>query len=52
MSTDPKGNKKTEIFDKTGRLKAVKNGDVNEKDSAVYEYYLTEAGRVLYMKVG
>lgn len=39
MSTDPKGNKKTEIFDKTGRLKAVKNGDVNEKDSAVYEYY-------------
>ncbi|TYQ14887.1 UNVERIFIED_CONTAM: RHS repeat-associated protein [Acetivibrio alkalicellulosi] len=38
-STDPKGNITTKVFDKAGRLKTVKDGDINSTVSTEYTYY-------------
>ncbi|TYQ15992.1 UNVERIFIED_CONTAM: RHS repeat-associated protein [Acetivibrio alkalicellulosi] len=37
-SIDPKGNKTTKVYDRVGRLKYVKNGDVNSTVYTTYNY--------------
>ncbi|MDQ2087661.1 hypothetical protein RBH29_14615 [Herbivorax sp. ANBcel31] len=43
VSTDPEGNKTTKVYDRVGRLKLVKDGDINSQDTTTYNYY--EDGR-------
>ncbi|TYQ15501.1 UNVERIFIED_CONTAM: RHS repeat-associated protein [Acetivibrio alkalicellulosi] len=39
VSTDPKGKKTTKVYDRVGRLKLVKDGDIGSQNTTTYNYY-------------